>query len=100
MEINPLSKYECENKQSRPLEIEKPNKNDTIDVQEDIVEHDIKDTVELSEEAQLLAKLKDVPDIRSENIAELKELMQEQRYLTQEKIKLGVRRMLLMLFGE
>ncbi len=52
------------------------------------------DRVVISEEAQLLARLAEVPDIRMEKVAELKELITTGRYESREKIEKAVDRLL------
>jgi len=58
-----------------------------------------KDSVEISSEAVLLSKLQKQPDIRQEKIAEIKRLLSEEEALSKEKIKLGIRKMTIMMFG-
>lgn len=52
------------------------------------------DRAEISEEAQLLARLAEVPDIRMEKVEELKELITTGRYESREKIEKAVERLL------
>ncbi len=52
------------------------------------------DRVEISEEAQLLARLAEVPDIRMDKVEELKELITTGRYESREKIEKAVDRLL------
>ncbi len=52
------------------------------------------DRVEISEEAQLLARLAEVPDIRMDKVEELRELITTGRYESREKIEKAVDRLL------
>lgn len=54
----------------------------------------IGDRAEISEEAQLLARLAEVPDIRMDKVEELKELIATGRYESKEKIEKAVERLL------
>jgi len=53
-----------------------------------------RDRAEISEEARLLAKLAEVPDIRIDKINELRELIASGRYETAERIQKTVERIL------
>ncbi len=52
------------------------------------------DRAEISEEAQLLSRLAEVPEIRMEKIEELKEMIAAGRYESREKIEKAVERLL------
>ncbi len=52
------------------------------------------DRAEISEEAQLLARLAEVPDVRMEKVEELRELITTGRYESREKIEKAVDRLL------
>ncbi len=52
------------------------------------------DRVVISEEAQLLARLAEVPDIRMDKVEELRELITTGRYESREKIEKAVDRLL------
>jgi len=54
----------------------------------------ITDRAEISEAAQLLNKLAEVPEIRMEKIEELKELITTGRYETKEKVERAVEKLM------
>ena len=59
-----------------------------------------KDSVEISVESKLLHKLQETTDIRKEKVDEIKKLLVEEGDLSQEKIKLGIKKMIILMFGD
>ena len=57
------------------------------------------DSVEISDQSKMLAKLNQSPEIRKEKVQNLKRLAQEQQLLSQEKIRFAIRRMLTLMFS-
>ncbi len=54
----------------------------------------VRDRAEISEEARLLSKLAEVPDVRVDRVSELKQLIASGRYETAERIEKTVERIL------
>ena len=54
----------------------------------------VRDRAEISEEARLLNKLAEIPDVRADKVAELKELIASGRLETPERIAKTVERIL------
>ncbi len=54
----------------------------------------VRDRAEISEEARLLNKLAEVPDIRTDRVAELRELIASGRFETADRIARAVERIL------
>jgi len=54
------------------------------------------DKVEISATAKQLSKVNESPELRKERVREIKRLLEAQQLLTQEKIRIGVKRMLLL----
>jgi flagellar biosynthesis anti-sigma factor FlgM len=52
------------------------------------------DGVEVSSQAKMLGKLQQVPEVRQERIEAIKQEIAEGRYLTPERVKSGIRKML------
>ncbi len=52
------------------------------------------DRVELSDRARFLSRLRDLPDIRSERVSEVRQAIAEDRYLTDEKLDVAVTRLI------
>jgi anti-sigma28 factor (negative regulator of flagellin synthesis) len=53
---------------------------------ENVHKGEVRDRAEISEEARLLSKLAEVPDIRTDKVDELKRLIASGRYETAERI--------------
>ncbi|MBI4602944.1 MAG: flagellar biosynthesis anti-sigma factor FlgM [Planctomycetes bacterium] len=56
--------------------------------------HEVRDRAEISEEARLLAKLAEVPDVRADRVEELKRLIAANQLETPERIAGTVERLL------
>jgi len=56
--------------------------------------HPVRDRAEISEEARLLNKLAEVPDVRMDRVAELREMIASGRYETPERIAKAVEKIL------
>ena len=54
----------------------------------------VSDRVEISEEAKLLEKLSQIPDMRTERIDESRKLIESGEYETEERIRVAVERLL------
>jgi len=53
------------------------------------------DSLEISDQSKMLSKIKQTPEIRNEKIEHIRELIREDQLLTQERIRLGIRKMLI-----
>jgi len=60
---------------------------------------EIKDSIEISAESKILSRLKRVPEVRQEKIDEIKEILAEEKNLSQKNIKLGLKKMMILMFG-
>jgi flagellar biosynthesis anti-sigma factor FlgM len=52
------------------------------------------DAVELSSAGRVFSKINDVPDVRQERVAQIKEQIANGTYMTDEKLKNGIRSMI------
>jgi hypothetical protein len=66
---------------------------------DDMKKIEIKDSVEISMESKALSRLKAIPEVRQEKIDEIKKILAEERGLSQENIKLGLKKMMVLMFG-
>ncbi|MBI3273372.1 MAG: flagellar biosynthesis anti-sigma factor FlgM [Planctomycetes bacterium] len=61
---------------------------------EDSTPKGVTDKVQISEEAQLLSRLRDVPEMRMDRVAELKRQIESGEYETTDKLRVAVDRFL------
>ncbi len=70
------------------------NKVQTVENQSTATQLDTTDQVEISSEAQMLASMNNISDIRTERVAEIREQIEAGQYETAEKLDFAVERML------
>lgn len=59
-----------------------------------------KDTVSISQTAEMLNKLKNHPDVRIEKVRMMKQLIEQDQAITRERVRIGIGKMLLEIFSE
>jgi hypothetical protein len=57
------------------------------------------DSIEISIESKILSRLKEIPEIRQEKVDAIKEILTEEKALSQKNLKLGLRKMMVLMFG-
>ena len=70
------------------------NKVQTVENQSATTQLDTADQVDISSEAQMLASMNDISDIRAERVAEIREQIEAGQYETAEKLETAMDRLL------